>query len=221
MESQAKGSLEGNISANTAWKALDKLDFFTQFVNTSVYTNFSSAKDRVLLCKPEFLCQIVIGFLGILLNLLCMMALLQVRNKWTCHFRIMLSLMFADLLRAASDVTLVLFNAFVLYFTEVTHSFDILHCRHVIYGFLIMGMNATLLSLTCMAMDHYVTIMYPWRSPVSARKCCIMIITIWLIAAMAGFSDFFISVRVYKARYTILPIGLICIVVMMSLYLPV
>ena len=120
MESQAKGSLEGNISANTSWKALDKLEFFTQFVNTSVYNNFPNASeilhDRVLLCKPEFLSQIVIGFLGILLNLLCMMALLQVRDKWTCHFRIMLSLMFADLLTAISDVTLVLFNSLCLIF---------------------------------------------------------------------------------------------------------
>ena len=232
MESQTKGRHEANISVtNTSLKTLDDLGYHKQFDNTSIYSNVSNTSALpsytnydfavLILSQPENITQILIGFLGVSINLLCMMALFQVTDKWTSHFQIMLSLMFADLLTAASDVTLVLFYAFAFYFIEVTTSTYIGRCINVIYGFVVTGLNATLLSLTCMAMDHYVTIMYPWRSPVSTKKCGFAIIIIWLIAAMTGFSDFFAPVRDNKAQYTTFAIGFICGLVMMSLYLSI
>ena len=211
--SQIEGILEANSSVNNT--SLKTLDFDWSAILDCLQHYIMLRK----LSRPEIITHILIGFLGVTINLLCMMALFQVRDKWTSHFRIMLSLMFADLLTAASYITWVIFFAFSYgfpkYFTYLWQS------QKVSFNFVLMGLNAVLLNLICMAVDHYVTIMYPWHSPVSKKKCCIAIITMWLIAALTGFSDSFIPFQAYEARYTTFLMGIICIIVMASLYISV
>ena len=212
MESQTKGILEANRSVNNT--SLETLDY------TSAMLDYLQPYFQLrILSQPENITQILIGFLGVSINILCMMALFQVREKWTSHFWIMLSLMFADLLTAASHITWVIFFAFCN-FIPICSTY-LWQSRKVSFSLVLMGLNAVLLNLICMAVEYYITIMYPWRSPVSKKKCCIAIIIIWLIAALTGFSDFFIPFLAYRARYTTFLIGLICIIVMMSLYIAV
>ena len=219
METQTKGGLEGNVSVpNNSWKTLDELELFTQSVNTSVFPNVSntsgtSHKILLILTEPPVIRKIVIAFLGILLNLMCVMALFQVKDKWTCHFRIMLSLMFADMLIAVSVMTYIFAYAYTHYFIEEEN----LHYIPVIRCFFLMGMNANLLNVVCMAIDHYVVIMYPWRSPVSAKRSHIIVTTVWVIAAITAISNFFTPVL----NYTTLPIGLVCLIVMVCVYVSI
>ena len=130
----------------------------------------------IMSSNPARISLILIGILGVLLNLLCAIALFQVRDQWTCHLRIMLSLMFADMLTPASIITTLFSIAFALYYyiTGGKHALFVT----VINAFNTIGLNATLLNLIYMAIDHYITILHPWRNPISAKICSIIIIII-------------------------------------------
>ena len=256
-----------NISANNIYPHnVDSLAFNQNFANDSFNFNVSHRSDlpgkpfdyytyyrddsgrvTMMLSQPTSVIGIFLGILGILLNLLCMIALFQVRAKWTCLFRIMLSLMLSDMLTATSYMAHVFRRAYTRHYFPGLGPWDIrlkTWCTFtVIKAFCTMGMNVTLLNLMVMAIDHFIAILYPMRyqTLLSIKKSNFMIIIIWLIAALTGFSDFFsplwdlksyriftrynlcefIWLSVYQEEYTTFAIAFVCTCVMLILYLSI
>ncbi len=157
------------------------------------------------------------------------------------HFRFIVSLAFSDILIALSVVSH-LINS-VLNPTlpagigpsslRLTSS-----CMFIFIKVLnTMALNISLLNLMGMALDHFIAIILPLHSSrlMSRSRSTILIISLWIIAAICGLSDFFSVIperqylekynfceltylTSYQDEYTVFAIALLCFLSMVFIY---
>ena len=217
-----------------------------QMNNTpNMYMDYYSIADRAAqhLSKPHYIIAIILGVVAALANILSLAAVCHVRKTWSPHFRLLLSLMVANLL---VDFTVILYVI-----NKVTNPGTKAGVGPVWMriksrcGFMIikalntMGLNIMLMNLMGMALDHYLAILKPLHHSTLLDKgrTTIMIITFWLVAFVSGFSDFlsplwelktylrlhhnyceFAWLSPYQEEYTVFAIALVCLCLMVFMY---
>ena len=152
-----------------------------------------STSNASTLSEPMTTTQIVLGILGMILNMFCIIVLLQLRGEWTSHFQIMLSLLLADMLAAASYVSSIVIYVFTRHWAKEFDPEDIpqrIWCSMTVgRTFGSTAMNAVLINLLLMGIDHFVAILYPlhYHNLFSVKRSKVAIKIIWLLAVTTGF----------------------------------
>lgn len=160
-----------------------------------VYDYFD-INDRItwMLNTPQQVFPLVVGSVALAANLVCVAAVLQVRERWTNLYHFMLSLMLSDILVAASVMAHII-NWVVnpLYHSGYGPWHERVKSRCffiVIKNLNVMGLNVTLLNLMTMATDHYIAILWPlhYGSTLNKRRSRIIILLVWLVAFVTAFA---------------------------------
>ena len=138
---------------------------------------------------------VMLSSLGILANLLSVCAVARVRPHLTPHFLLILSLAFSDILIGVSVMAHLLNQALNPLYSSI--------CAYLLIKALNnTGLNITLLNLFGMAIDHYLAILRPLHHPLlmSKSRANVMIVTLWLIAVLTGYSGFIIAIGFRKPK---------------------
>lgn len=211
------------------------------------YYNPQHRAERIL-TQPAKIIALLIGSLALILNavsLLVVKRVLKKARRQAAHFGFLMSLGISDML---FSITLMLFilNKVInpLYFPGYGTDTQRLQSRCVsiiIKALNTCSLNAELLSLMGMALDHYIAITKPLHYALLLNKKCyiVIIIIIWTIAILCGFSDFlyvihdagdwtiykdkfnlceFIYYSKYQEEYTLFITAALCLIVMVFSY---
>ena len=196
---------------------------------------------RSLLIEPPRIIALVLGFLAISLNVMSLLALFHVKHKTKTHLKLVASLAMSDIVIGISVI---------LYFmtTAINPTYDfgsgpkkgrlISRCMFIFTKALnSMGLNISLLNLTGMAIDHYLAITKPLKYLPENSKSGVLIIAMWVVSVILGFSDFFTGNKVYQRRkpkynyceavylslyqdeYTVFTVGLCTSIIMLCVYI--
>ena len=150
-----------------------------------------------ILSQPCYSIALVLGVVAIVANAICLAAILQVKHSMLGHFRIVISLIISDLLVDFTLITYVINTVvnpvlppgFGAYIPRLRS-----RCAYMIIKALnTVGLNLSLLNLMAMAIDHYIAILKPFHVHrlLSKKRTMLMLVIIWILAFIAGFSDFF------------------------------
>ena len=158
--------------------------------NTSdIATDEQETGWAAIFSEPTNVVIIIVSFIGLLANLLTVMATAHIPGNQTTHSKLIISLSIADMCITLSVFLHVLVKAtFPLHMTE--------SCTEVANeGFLNFALLATLINLLTMGIDHYVAIMKPlhYHLIMSHTRANIMVAAIWTISALGGFLDIIIG----------------------------
>ncbi|ELU13070.1 hypothetical protein CAPTEDRAFT_200128 [Capitella teleta] len=165
----------------------------------------------VILSRPASVLAIVLVIFAVLANALSLLAISQVRMRLTGHLRLVLSLASSDLLIGIS-VILFLFNKVIYQYFQPGEGPR--HCRRRFWCVFVFvkalnstSLNMTLFNLMAMAADHYLAILRPLhhQSMMSKRRSKLLLISLWTISVVAGFSDYLYAIPKYKrvvSRFT-------------------
>ncbi len=183
--------------------SLEDLDYQCQYFDIS-------KRAMLLLTKPHQTIALVLGFIGIVINILCLVAIhFQMHGRLTTHFRFIVSLALSDILIAISVVSH-LVNAVLNPTLPPGIGPSSLRLRSSCVFIFIkasntMALNITLLNLMGMALDHFIAIILPLQCHriMSKTKSTVLIISFWTLAILCGFSDFLsvIPEREYLGKY--------------------
>ena len=203
------------------------------------YYNIESRQSQLL--QAHALIAIVFGTISLLLNLVILLALYQVRNRITTHYQLIISLAVSDMV-VASSVLLHYINKVYnpLYHPDMGSEYQRIRsmCTFLVIKALnSTGLNITLLNLMLMALDHYLAIMKPLHYPVICNKgkLILIILAMWLLAFILGFSDFasalaqyqkfsgynyceVVRITPYQDEYTVFAIAPVCLGIMIYMY---
>ena len=144
---------------------------------------------------PEGIIALFLGTIGILVNLLSLLAIYHVSVKITTHFKLIISLACSDIIIGSTVMLLLLHNTInPVSSPSCGHSTARIRST-CIYAFIkaanSTGLIVCLLNLIGMAIDHYVAILKPfyYRRVLGRKYGKFMIITIWFTGIILGFSD--------------------------------
>ena len=207
------------------------------------FTDDTARRISYFFSQPSEIIALVLSITVITANLVSLCAIGQVRLRMTPHFRLIINLALADMLVGTSVfVHLVnrVFNPLYGPRTGPPHLRQRSRCAYVFIKALnTTALNIQLLNLLGMAMDHYLAMMRPLHYPqlMSSRRANAMIITLWCIALISGFSDYLsvasmpaqnerfhfnfcerIWLSPYNEEYTTFAIALVCLVIMSYIY---
>ena len=177
------------ITPNTTYE--DNPANSTAFDSNYSYSEYEynvAERAAYVFSQPYYILALLLGTLAILANVSSLLAIFYIRKSMTSHFRILISLIASDLL---VDISLIgyVFN------TVLNTS----RCTYIAMKALnTTGLNITLLNLMAMAIDHYVGILHPFTF-VTKRNTICMIVILWTVALLSGFSDFFSPVGDFHA----------------------
>ncbi len=202
-------------------------------------------KERALLhfTQPHKTIALCLGFLGIFINILCLAAVhFQMHGRFTPHFRFIVSLALSDILIAFSVVSHLINSVLNPTLPAGIGPRSLRLTSSCIFIFIkvlnTMALNISLLNLMGMAIDHFVAIILPLHSNrlMSRGRTTILIVSLWIIAALCGFSDFFSVIAErqylkkfnfceltyltsYQDEYTVFAIALLCFICMVFIYI--
>lgn len=162
------------------------------------------------LSQPHNIISLVLGIVGIIFNVFSILALFQIRNRLNTHYRLIISLAVSDTLIGIS-ILMHLINKIV----HTSYKFgsgpwdERLKSRCFflfIKALNTTSLNISLLNLMGMSIDHYMAITKPlkYHKLMDKKRARIMIITLWIIATICGFSGFFSGIsihKIYRERY--------------------
>ena len=185
---------------------------------------------------------LVLCCIAIVVNILCLLAILQIHGKLTAHFRLIISLASSDILIATSVMLHMTNNAlFPIYLKPGIGPPDYRRrrCYFVVTKALnTTALNISLLNLMGMAIDLYLAILRPLHYPqlMDKNRANFMISVLWIVAIFCGFSDFFSVIperkhldrftycemaymTPYQDEFTVFSIALICVFIMVFIYM--
>ena len=190
---------------------------------------------------PVQVIALVLCCVAIVVNILCLMAILQIHGKLTAHFRLIISLASSDILIATSVMLYMLINIRFPVHLKAGFgpaSYRLRRCSHVAAKALnTTALNISLLNLMGMAIDLYLAIVRPLHYPqlMDERRVGLMVGTLWVVAVVCGFSDAFSVIperrhlvrynfcemaymTPYQAEFTVFSIALVCLFIMVFIY---
>ena len=199
---------------------------------------------RTILFSPENVIALILGTMGITLNVLSILAISRLcYSQLTSHFRLILNLAISDILIGVSLIMFIIINAFVPLYPVGQGPADkrlVSRCLYMFTrGLNCTGLAITLLNLMGMAIDHYIAIMRPLHYTImlSRERSICMIATLWVCAILFGFSDFFsaypkyshytdkynfcefVHLTKYNEEYAVFVLALACLVIMLFIYI--
>lgn len=153
------------------------------------------------LYQPDQIILLILSFVAITLNIMSLLAISQITNRITAHHRLIISLCMSDIVIVVS-VCLNILN------TALTprNGGNTQESRRLSYCFYMLikalnssGLNISLFNLTMMAVDHFIAITRPLHYPLQMNRTrsITIIITMWFVAVILGFSDFFTGYNKY------------------------
>ena len=230
--------MSGNMTSNDTELTID-------YNNYDYYQIDIWSRANYILSKPSYSIAVALGVVGIVANTLSVIAILKIHKSMTSYLRVVISLLAADLLVVFSLLTHVFITVFVPQIRPGYGPWGLrLRSRcsfMIIKAFNTMGLNVMLLNLLAMAINHYVASLKPFclHTVLSRRRTNIMIISIWLTAAITGFSDFlspigelqeywtwkwkfnyceFIWLTKYQEELITFAIAIVCLLAMLYIY---
>ena len=200
------------------------------------YFDVTQGANRIL-GKPTRIIVLVLGTLAVTANVLSLIVICKL--YWTIethssHMLFCLRVMFHIVNKVVNPVC---YPAHGPYHKRLQSrcAYFIIKCLNT------TAINMTLLNLTGMAVDHYVAILKPFHFQriLSKRRYIVMIIALWSLALLCGFSDFlsvfpdwdqwelyedkfnlceFVFLSPYQEEYTVFPLAAICLCTMVFSY---
>lgn len=159
-----------------------------------------------ILKQPDTILMLLLGFSGICANFLSMIATANIPHGLTVHTKLIISLAISDILICGSVIMHVVSKIFFpklipkLYSKEERMTSS---CMNVfVLSLNTMAHLISLLNLVAMAIDHYIAIMKPLhrQNILSRKKGNIIIIILWLLALIGGFSNFLSGLGSYDSN---------------------
>ena len=209
------------------------------------YYNIAQRATRNLQ-KPHYVIALILVVLAIIANILSLAAVFKVRQVWTSHFRLLVSLMLSDLLVDFSFIFHIInkvTNPGVSVGTGTAEERLKSRCAFVIVKALnTTALNVTLLNLVGLGLDHYWAITKPLHHSIllGKRKTMLLIVSFWIISFAAGFSDLlsplwnyngYMSSKLnyceytwtspYQEEYTMFCIALLCFITLIYMYIKI
>ena len=175
----------------------DKLDQEGSLTVISLHKNISTGHTCSVehIIQPATIVGIILGTIGIVINLLSILAICNMSVKITTYYRLIISLACSDITIGFTMVLLVLHNTINPVYSrgcDPPYSRTRSTCMFVFIKALnSTGLTVCLLNLIGLAIDHYIAILQPFHyGRVLGKKYgMIMIVTIWFTGTILGFSD--------------------------------
>lgn len=173
--------------------------------------------------------QLIVSSLGVVVNVMTLLALCQIRSRLMSPHRFIISL-------ACSDILLSITLMFTVGNQQLRQSLvemsiaqnstsvsvnwlRLYRCTQVISkSFHSCGQAANLLTLAGMAFDHYLIIAHSmwYTSDSRKRKAGLIVVLLWIISALVGFSDIILSL--FKQSDKAYQNNIYCEIVLLTLY---
>ena len=175
----------------------ETVDQQTSVPTINLYKNTSQGNTCLVqrTIPPEGVIAVIMGTIGILANLLSLLAIYHVSAKITTHFKLIISLACSDITIGITVMLLLLHNTI----NPVCHpgccSPNARIVSTCMFAFIkaanSTGLTVCLLNLIGMAIHHYIAILKPfyYRRVLDKKYGTLMIITIWFTGTILGFSD--------------------------------
>ena len=185
-----------------------------------LYLNISY-RFKTLMSQPHQLIALILGFMAISSNLLSILALRQCQCN--CYFKLLMSLSSSDILIGCTLVLHKLSKVFIpAYRVGMGSPAARLRSRcvfMVIKAFNNTALNSSLLNLMAMALHHYLAILRPlhYHMLLTHKRTHLLIILLWLVALILGFSDFLSAIGMTRQNEAGLELNY-CEVVWMTSY---
>ena len=213
--------------------------------------DYFSIEDRAhrILQEPDKIVAIVLVVVAIIANIFSLIVMCRIlrnsRGGPASHTALIISLAASDVLFCAT-VLLHIVNKILnpLYYPGFGPPDKRLvsRCAYTIIKSLnTTALNVNLLNLMGMAIEHYIAILKPlhYTRLLSRKRFTLMILLLWFIALVFGFSDFmyvfkdwkdwhmfkdkfnlceFVYVSEYHEEYTVLATAFLCLVIMLYVY---
>ena len=195
--------------------------------------------------NPHEIVALTFGCAAIILNVLSLLALCQLRRRLTAHHRLISSLALSDMLVGISIVLFIIHKvAHTSYFPGRGPKTARLRARcffMVVKALNTTSLNISLLNLVGMGLDHYVAISNPlhYTKVMSKMRTNVLIVCLWTIATICGFSDLWTALgnhlahsgiynmceivwlSPYHEEYSLLCIALVSLILMSLLYISI
>ena len=144
---------------------------------------------KEILLEPLNIVLIVLSFVGLVANLLSVVATLHIPHGQTTHSKLIINL-------AVSDICIIL-SVFLNVVEKVTSPLHLsTNCVEVAnQAFLDFALLAILMNLLAMGIDHYIAILKPmqYHQIMSNFRGNMIIVLIWIISLFGGFLDIIVG----------------------------
>ncbi|XP_064612979.1 melanocortin receptor 5-like [Liolophura sinensis] len=183
-------------------------DFETGHVNYTEGQNFTingtkSERNVDLSLPPYVILSIVLSVFSLLLNILSVVAILNVPGKISTQLRLAASLTMADVVVAFSVLLHTVLRTFSrpTYLASSIPEDRLVSSCTLVFNFAlnVSGHLVCLFNLVAMGLDHYIAVCKPLRyaSIVTNRRTGYLILFCWLLASFGGYSMFFSGLSTY------------------------
>ncbi len=172
--------------------------------------DYYDIEDRVklILAKPEYIVALIIGTIALVANFLALLVVTKTvrrTQRQAAHYAFIMSLTSSDMLFSFTLMLFIINRVFnPLYSIGHGPYWPRVYsrCCSVIFKSLnVTALNAELLSLIGMAIDHFLAITRPLHHTtiLNKRRCILLIIFFWILAFICGFSNFISVLHMFKA----------------------
>lgn len=162
-----------------------------------------------ILQQPEYIAILILCIFALLTNIASIIAVSHIKHSLSTHLKLIINLAVSDIVIVISVLIHIVNKIFNYTQSPLTLGLTKPDSRLLnscffasINSLNIMSFLIVLLNLLAMAMDHYIAIMKPYRYPyiMSKRNGYIIIVSMWILAALGGFSNFIIGTIGYRSQ---------------------
>ncbi|XP_067650312.1 melanocortin receptor 5-like [Haliotis asinina] len=195
---------------------------------------------QLILTQPVAIISLILCFLAIAANCFSILATIMGPNGMVTHNKLIVSLGLSDILLSFSVVSHTVKKVFIPYPNpnSTQQEFLTFYCMTIFsFALYTMATVISLLNLFAMAVDHYVAIMKPlhYAAYLSRARGNCLIVTIWMLAILCGFSVFlsdfrnygksdlnychYLKKRDFQGEYLIISVAFFCLLIILYTYL--
>ncbi len=204
---------------------------------------------KLILSNPAYIIALIIGTLALVANIIALLVVTQSVRKTrrqAAHYALIMSLACSDMLFSFSLMLFIINRVLSpIYYPGYGPKWPRIYsrCSSVMLKSLnTTALNAELLSLIGMAIDHYLAITRPLHHTtiLNKRRCTLLIIFFWILAFICGYSDFinvlfeldlwnrkkeiynlceFVFLTSYHEEYTVFATVALCLIIMIFSYM--